>query len=182
MECEDLTEIEKYILLLAGANDSKPIRGNTWLQKEMFLISKNNESLNQEASFESDFYGPFSDNISEEVDELKMNDFLVIQGGKIQITNDGRNIFLKLKKSIQKDEMEMIEYIKSFLNDLPEDELLAFIYFTYPNMAEESLVKKKIEKKRVELALSLFRKEKISMEKAAEISGLPLESFVKHIR
>ena len=30
--------------------------------------------------------------------------------------------------------------MKSFINDLSEDEMLAFVYFSYPQMTEESIV------------------------------------------
>ena len=74
MDYEYLTDLQKIVLLLAVARNKEPIRGNTWLQKEVFLIAKNIDKVNKEASFEADFFGPFSENLEEEVDDLVLDD------------------------------------------------------------------------------------------------------------
>ena len=45
-------------------------------------------------------------------------------------------------------------------------------------MTEESLVKDKIWAKREKLALGLYKKQKVSLEKAVEISGLNYNDFL----
>jgi hypothetical protein len=54
---ENLTETQKYTLLLLSANNFEPIKGKLWYQKELFLLSKNNEGLVEDADFEPDFMG-----------------------------------------------------------------------------------------------------------------------------
>ena len=40
---ENLTETQKFTLLLLSAKNSEPIKGKLWYQKELFLLSNNNE-------------------------------------------------------------------------------------------------------------------------------------------
>jgi len=174
----ELTDLQRYILLLLSLKNNEPIKGKLWLQKELFLLAKNISKLEREASFEPDFIGPFSENADEELEELKLDDFIDIDR-KIRITEDGKNIIKKIQNSFSKEEIELANNIKDFLNDLPEDELLAFVYFSYPEMAQESLVKKGVEKERIELAINLYKKNKVSIEKASEIAGIPIEKFMK---
>ena len=180
MDYEYLTDLQKIVLLLAVARNKEPIRGNTWLQKEVFLIAKNIDKVNKEASFEADFFGPFSENLEEEVDDLVLDD-LLLKNSKIRISSEGEKVVGHIKKIFTDEQLELIDDMKEFLNDLSEEELLAFIYFSYPEMARESLVRKNIEKKRVELAISLYKRDKISIEKTSEISGLPIEKLIKEL-
>jgi len=55
--------------------------------------------------------------------------------------------------------------------------MLAIVYFTYPEMTFESLVKQRIDRKREQLAINLLKKGKVSISKAAEMAGMPLDSF-----
>ena len=68
--------------------------------------------------------------------------------------------------------------MKTLCHGITNDELLALTYFSFPEMTEESLVKKRIWTKREKLALGLYRKNKISLEKAVEISGLKYKEFL----
>ena len=72
--------------------------------------------------------------------------------------------------------------VKGFLNDLSEEELLGFVYFSFPDMTKESIKLRDLEPRRQQIALRLYRRSKISMEKAAEIAGIPLDEFMKRLR
>lgn len=76
----------------------------------------------------------------------------------------------------------MIEDMKRLCNNLNTDEILALVYYTYPEMTIESLVKDKIESKREKIALSLLKKGKVSIGKASEIAGFPMNSFYKLLK
>ena len=68
--------------------------------------------------------------------------------------------------------------MKTLCSGITNDELLALTYFSFPEMTEESLVKDKIWAKREKLALGLYKKQKVSLEKAVEISGLNYNDFL----
>ena len=176
---EDMSELQKYIVLLLSANNNEPIKGKTWFQKELFLIAKNIKEVSEEASFNSDFYGPYSENAKEQLAELELDEVVVKDGSVVSISKLGSQIAQKLEPKTPKQRLEMISEFKSLLNDLNEDEVLTFIYFTFQEFTEESLVLDKIMKNRKQVALKLYKKEKISLQRAAEIAGEPLEKFIR---
>ncbi len=179
---ENLTETQKYALLLLSANNFEPIKGKLWYQKELFLLCKNNEELADDADFEADFMGPYSETADEELEQLESARVVEKEGNKLKLTGLGQEIAQIIKENTTTDEKEMIEDFKDMLNDLTEDELLGFIYFTYPEMTEESIKIKKIQPKRKKIALNLYAKSKISFGKALEISGTNIDDFVREVK
>jgi len=179
---ENLTETQKYALLLLSANNFEPIKGKLWYQKELFLLFKNNEELADDADFEPDFMGPYSETADEELEQLESARVVEKEGNKLKLTVLGQEIAKIISENTSAEEKEIIEDFKDVLNDLTEDELLGFIYFTYPEMTEESIKIKKIQPKRKNIALNLYAKSKISFGKALEISGTNIDDFVKEAK
>ena len=113
---------------------------------------------------------------------LKDEKILEKEGNKLKLTGLGRDIAEILEKNTSDEEKEMIEDFKSELNDLTEDELLGFIYFTFPEMTRESVKFEKIKPKRMNIALSLYAKSKISLGEALEIAGMNIDTFMKEAK
>ncbi len=45
----DISPVQAYILLLAGARNGEPIKGKKWLQAQMYILTKNkNTKLEEE--------------------------------------------------------------------------------------------------------------------------------------
>ena len=179
---ENLTETQKYTLLLLSANNYEPVKGKLWFQKELFLLAKNSDELAEQADFEADFMGPYSESAEEELEQLEFAKVVENEGNKLKLTGLGRDIAEILEKNTSDEEKEMIEDFKSELNDLTEDELLGFIYFTFPEMTTESVKFEKIKPKRMNIALSLYAKSKISLGKALEIAGMNIDTFIKEAK
>ena len=175
----EMSNLQKYMVLLLQANDNDPIRGSTWFQKEMFLIAENVEDVGGEASFDSDMYGPWSENAEEQLEELEMDEVVSKKGNKMWLSPLGEKIAVKLQKEVPESHVEMISDFKELLNDLSAEEVLTFIYYTFPEFTEDSLVKDRIERDRSKTAIGLYKKEKISLQRSAEISGINLEKFVR---
>jgi predicted HTH domain antitoxin len=173
-----LTLTQKYATLLVGANKNEPITGKVWFQKELFLVSQNIPRLEDETEFEGSLMGPYSENADAELDQLRIEGIVELNG-KIRLTAIGQELAKKLETRASKETMEVISEMKSFLNDLSEDELLGFIYFSYPSMVIESIKFEDIKRKRGEIGVSLYRKRKVSLGKAALIAGLSQEDFIK---
>jgi predicted HTH domain antitoxin len=173
-----LTLTQKYSILLLSANGNQPITGKVWFQKELFLISQNISRLEDATEFEGSLLGPYSENADAELEQLRIEELAELDG-KIRLTEKGQEVSQKLETRASKETKEVISEMKSFLNDLPEDELLGFIYFSYPKMVIESIKFEEIKRKRVEIAISLYRKKKVSLGKAALIAGLSQEDFIK---
>jgi hypothetical protein len=172
-----LTLIQKYTLLLLSANDGQPITGRVWFQKELFLASKNLPRLESETEFEGSLMGPYSENADAELDQLRIEG-LIECDGKIKLTAKGQEVADRLKQKASKETIELLSDMKSFINDLSEDEMLAFVYFSYPDMTIESIKLEEIQTKRVDLAMRLYRKRKTSICKSAQIAGLSQEDFI----
>ena len=155
------------------------------LQKELYLLQKVFPELADETDYKPYFLGPHSKIVSNEVEQLVYSGMVNMNPGKIELTPDGNRAVDILKKRSDEKEMEKIEEFKEFINDLTKDELLAFIYFSYPS--PEELEKESIEygdllPRRRELAISMYKKDKISAQKAAQIAGEYLEDFLEGLK
>lgn len=179
---ENLTETQKYTLLLLSANNDEPIKGKLWYQKELFLLSRNSDELAEQTDFEADFMGPYSESADEELEQLEFAKVVEKEGNKLKLTGLGKDVAKILEKNSSEEEKEMVEDFKAELNDLTEDELLGFIYFTFPEMTKESIKIEKIKPKRKNIALSLYAKSKISLGKALEIAEMNIDNFIKEAK
>ncbi len=179
-----LNEVDRFILLLLGAKNKESIPGPIFFQKEMFLLSDLFPKLGDETDYEPYFLGPHSEIVADEAEQLSMSGLIKADPGNIRLTKEGEEAYQKIIKKAPKEEIEKIEEFKDFLNDLTKDELLAFIYFSYPSLEElekESIEYKDLLPKRKKLAISLCKKGKISAQKAAHIAGEDLEDFIHEL-
>lgn len=177
---EDL--VAKYALILLSVLNNMDISGKTSFVKTMFLISKNDKELFEEADFIPDNYGPSSDYVIDVYNRLIEYGIARFSNGKLEITDLGKKVLNILKKEDEKIDIDMISDMKELCHGLTNDELLGLIYFTYPDMTTESIVKKEIENKRMEISIALLRKGKISIGKAAEIAGLSVDKYYNYLK
>jgi len=177
---EDLSLTQKISILLIGANSFQPLRGELWFQKELFLIAQNVKELEEEADFESDFIGPYSEIADEELEQLRREG--IVKKEKIELTPYGREAAKYLQRESPPGILELISEMKSFLNNLTREELLGFIYYSFPEMRIESVEFAEIERIRKQIAISLFKKGKVSLGKAASIAGLSQDEMIKELK
>lgn len=102
------------------------------------------------------------------------------EGSRYSLTEQGKKLYICLKP--KEDLIKVIEDFKEFLNDLTDDEVLIFIYVSYPSYIEESAKWEELKEKRIPTAISLLKKQKISFGKAVEISGLSGNDFETLLR
>lgn len=172
--------VQAFLILLLGSRNYEPVKGKTWLQKEMFLIAKNTP-LKEEVYFEPHLYGPYSETVDSELENLEILG-LVAENGEIELTERGKEVYANLLKITSAEKLELIEEIKEGLNDMSEDELLAYIYFNFPETTKEAVRFENIKKKRAKLAMRLYEKEKVSLGKASEIAGMDIKNFMDYLR
>ncbi len=176
----ELSPSQAFMILLAGARNEEHIKGKTWLQKEMFLIAKNT-MLKEVLDFEPHLYGPYSETVDVELENLEVMGLLE-ENGNIQLTEEGRKYYKKISEKASRQILDLISEIKEELNDLSKDELLAYIYFGFPETTEEAVRLEKIMKNRVKLAIRLYKKGKVSIGKAADIADMDVKSFMGYLR
>ena len=179
---EDLTDLDLAILQLLHAGNNDPLKGKVAFQKEMFLIADFIEKIRDQTEFIPHTFGPYSEAAENEMGTLKSLGLVREQGQEYLITPTGIAALDKVKPAFSDEEVEAIGDFKQFLNDLTQDELLLFIYVSYPKFKEESAVYERVIRKRVPTAISLYKKGKVSLEKAGFLAGLPVEEFLDKAR
>ncbi|MEN6610741.1 MAG: hypothetical protein ABFC24_07855 [Methanoregulaceae archaeon] len=179
---EDLTELDLAILQLLHAGNNDALKGKVAFQKEMFLIADYIEKIREQAEFIPHTFGPYSEAAENEMGNLRALGLVGEKGHEYQITPTGIAALGKAKSAFSEEEIEAIQDFKKFLNDLAQDELLLFVYVSYPQFKEESAVYDRVIQKRIPTAISLYKKGKVSLEKAAFLAGLPVEKFLDRIR
>ncbi len=173
----NLDDEEKIVLYSLGALNNTPLRSRIKIQKLLFLISNVFSEYKDLLEFEPHLFGPYSETLENILDDLIKLGLVVKKGVKYELTEKGKKLYAHLKP--KKELIKVIEDFKEFLNDLPDDEILAFVYVTYPDYISESAKWDELKKDRVEIAISLLKKEKVSFGKAVEISGLTSQKFEK---
>ncbi len=171
---QDFDDVEKLLLFSLGVFN-KPIKNKLVLQKLLFLISNVFKDYKNVLEFQPHLFGPYSEEADNYIENLISLGLVKKESKGYALTNEGKKVYLNLKV---KDELvDVVKDFKLFLNDLSSDELLAFIYVTYPGFVEESAKWNDIKKNRIDIAISLLKKGKVSFGKAAQIAGLDVSSF-----
>lgn len=173
----DLNPAERILLLLVGESEADPIPGNLWLQKEMFLVAKNFQPLEEFLAYEPNVQGPYSESVNNILEDLQYRGLARKEGADILPTRRGREVATVLRARAKEPLPSLVSDVRDLLNDLTKDEVLAYIYYSFPEMTVESLEIEQIEQSRGELAKRLYEKGKISREKASELAGVPLHEF-----
>ncbi|MGB9929558.1 MAG: hypothetical protein ACPK85_14350 [Methanosarcina sp.] len=176
---EDLSPLSVAILELLKENDEKPVKGKIAFQKEMFLISNYIDKVNDRAEFIPHALGPYSEASEVSLDNLvSMGLVEKKEGNTYKITPSGIKV-LGLKKDVfSSGERESIADFKEFISNLTNDEILLFIYASYPDFTTESTEYRRIMKSRVKNSISIYKKEIVSLEKAAFLAGVNIETFL----
>lgn len=177
---DSLSGLGVAILHLLHAGGNSAVRGDVIFQKELFLIGDYIERIGDDADFVPHIFGPYSESAEVALDELVSLGLVKKSAGGYTLTPDGVRVWEKVCSAFLDDESGAIEDFKAFLNDLSVDEVLLFVYVTYPEYAHESRRLRKIQQRRAPLSASLYRK--VSLEKAAFLAGMNIESYLDHLR
>ena len=177
---DDLDDDEKVIIYSIGSNNNTPITSKVKLQKILFLISNLFQDFQEKFDFEPHLLGPYSENIDYITEDLVKLNVIEKIGSKFILTEKGVTIF-NLMNPKQEIKDAIIDF-KEFLNDLSDDEVLVFVYVSYPQFIAESARWDKLKKKRINIAVSLLEKEKVSFSKASEIAGISQIEFSKILK
>lgn len=181
---DEYSEEEKYFYLLLyspGFSDkvNEPMKGNTWLQKQLHVISLLNNELGYE--FDKHYFGTFSP-VLQIIQEQNLQSRLIYQPtekGPIWLSETGLKEAKKVWEKTKNSEKQIIQQVKKFLNDMKYWELIAYSYSSFPETTENSEIWLEFQKTRMDSAVSLFKKNKISLKKAASIAGMEVEEFEK---
>lgn len=175
----DLDDEEKIVLFSSGALGNTPLRSKVKIQKILFLVSNVFKEYKDLLEFEPHLFGPYSETVDYILEDLIKLGLINQEGSKYRLTEKGKGLYSQLRP--KKELIRVIEDFKGFLNNLPDNEILAFVYVTYPDYISESAKWDELKQDRVRIAISLLKKEKISFGKAVEISGLKSKDFEENL-
>jgi len=179
---DSLPHLGVAILHLLHAGGNSAVRGDVLFQKELFLIGDYIEQVGDDADFTPHIFGPYSEAAEVALGELISLGLVRRSEGGYTLTPDGVRVWEKVCSVFHTEESGAIEDFKVFINDLSVDEVLLFVYITYPEYTRESARLRDILKKRVPLSASLYRKGKVSLEKAAFLAGMNMESYLDYLK
>lgn len=176
----DLTDEEKILIFALGALGNTPLRTKVMIQKLLFLFSNVFTGFKGLFRYEPHLIGPYSETVENTLQSLIQLGLISDKGFGYQLAPEGLNMFKALAP--KEEIIRVISDFKEFLHDLSEDEMLAFIYSSYPDFISESALWNRLKPRRVELAISLLRKEKVSFSKAAEVAGMTAGDFDRALK
>ncbi|HNR44659.1 MAG TPA: UPF0175 family protein [Methanofastidiosum sp.] len=175
-----LEKEEKIIIYAIGALDNAPVRSKIKLQKLLFLVSNVFREYEDLLEFEPHLFGPYSEIVNDILEDLIKMELVEKYGSSYKLTPLGNDLYTRIQPT--KELESVIIDFKDFLNDLSENELLSFIYVTYPNYIGESAKWNELKKDRIRYAISLLKKQKISFSKASELAGLNSIEFDEQLK
>jgi uncharacterized protein YwgA len=178
----NLEPAEKIFLMLLYSDGGEAIPGNIWLQKEMFLIAKNLESLEEYLQYGPHIQGPYSEEVENMMENLQLEGLITKKdNGDILLTGEGEKVASSLYEGSEDEIISLIEDMKDFANDLTKDELLLYVYQTYPDMTPNSYEMDNLMPRKLHLAKKLYTKDKVSVEKASSLADLSIKDFKSEI-
>ena len=173
---QDYTNIEKAILILLNLyNDKVDVYR---LHKMVFLASLDIPELREELEPRPSMYNDifFDENIAEAIESLKF-DGLIEGDTSLQLSSKETPHFLLSDK-----EKDIYEEIIDLFKDTTDDEILAIFYYKLYDQIKILKPLKRIESNRKKLALSLYKKGKISIGAASEIAGMNIKDFMEMLK
>ncbi|HON35137.1 MAG TPA: hypothetical protein PLY52_02355 [Methanothrix sp.] len=132
--------------------------------------------LKGDADYMPSMLGPYSEPAEISLRNLRSYTLFDESGNKLD--DKGKKIAEVLEESISLEYRDAISYFKDFSNDLTKDELLLFIYLYFPDFTVESLILSNVIKNKISNIVSLYKKGKMSLAKAASLAGVCIEDKI----
>ena len=170
--------IEKAILILLYLyNDKVDVYR---LHKMVFIASLDFKELKEELEPRPRMYKDifYDENIEETLELLKL-DGLVEGDSQLTLSAKGKEIAKNLLKNLSDKEKDIYNEIVDLFKDTTDDEILAIFYYKLNDYIKIIKPLNRIEKNKKKLAISLYRKGKISIGAASEIAGVDKYRFIK---
>lgn len=181
---DEINVVERYIILLLGVKDFEFVQNRAYLQREMYVLSHSFKELSVKTCYKSYFLGPYSVNVSDAITTLTNLKLIRMKTDRIELTVGGKHVFNTLKNITDEQTIQKIAESKVHLNDLSMHELSAIIHFSYlfDNNATKTLNDDDVLKSRRQIAVSLYQKNKVGAQKAADIAGESLKDFLENFK
>ena len=189
--CLDITPHQYIVLKLLDANNAEPVGGRIIFQKLLFLILKNFDNWFEDADFIPHLYGPFSASLDHALEDLEsIKSVQEIPKKEINITEEGKNLLYAYDNELQLNDVskeetkqkleDLISGIKDDFKDFSSNEMLAFIYKSYPAFIDDSIVADSLDYEKI--FLDLYERGMLGISKIAELMGWPVDKAYDFIQ
>lgn len=148
-------------------------------QKTVYYFEKLKE--NKEVFFSNFKYGGVSSELAENMETLEMSGLVTKTGTKYVLTQEGEKLAKRLKLEYDNDTLCKLEFSKFLLNDLPDKELLFFMYMTFPETQVNSIEFKNLVREKETYVKRLFLKGRITATTAAEWLETTTRKFLESL-
>ena len=172
--------VSMLILYVMGKMDDGALK-ETHFQKAMFramlILGYNPEDV----GYRPHFYGPYSDLMAEKKVSLLDIGYLETSDGGVRVNPEEKETVSKITLP-NRDVDSEIAYMVESIEGLTSDEVLLITYCdderkTKGKFIDESYIKADIYRNRVPLAIGLYRKKKVSLDRGAELAGMSIRAF-----
>lgn len=172
--------IEDWILIALYSSPKKSYPSEIYIQKFLFLAQKYLKNIDIE--FQPYRLGPYSPSVKDSIDILiSENSIKKDPSGELKLSQKGlkkaENRFLQCSDK----ERELLSELGRFIYNMSEDELLLYTYIVH-GYKEKSDIINKLLQRRIPIAISLVRKNLVSISLAAKIAGMSLQEFIKFLK
>lgn len=174
---DSMTGSERVILYCIGSSN-EPLKSKVKIQKLIFLcVQALPDVLDEEFNFSTHKKGPYSQEVDETV--LTFNDYGLINAN-YSLTLKGKDTYSFI--SPHQILKEVIYDNEEFIEGLNEDEILTYIYLTYPQSRIDSEEWSRLKNNLGSTIVSLLQKGKISFSRAAELSGMNSVTYAEYLK
>jgi len=179
----------QIVLKILNGLNAKPIDGKIKFQKIAFLVLRNFEEIFEFFDFKAHKFGPYSESLDYALEEVKNKEEAQIEKDAIKITENGKNVLNELESITELSEKEKknkeliekaIENIKEDFINFTSNEMLAFIYKSYPDYIDDSIVADKMNYEKI--FLELYDKGELGISKIAELMGWEFQEAYDFIK
>lgn len=167
--------LRRLIVLLAASNGCEPIRGRMKLQKMVFMLTCGNGREGGSFGYGASGGGPHSDVVEEAARRLEDVGVLRTDGEDISVTQLGREVAGRIADGEDRRTLDRIDRYKEVFNDMTADELLTYVYSSYPDMAARSPTYDRVMSDKERHTVSMLVGGKIALGRAAEILDRPVD-------
>ncbi len=177
----DLSDALSRLVLYTLGVDGRPVGGDLKLQKILFLSSRSlPDMLGDSIHFEDHKMGPISEDVQSIVREFR--DSGAISDEKLSLSPAWNFEFDSVERNVDPILSDVISFWKDFTSDLTTDEILTYVYITFPEYTRNSEKWDAIRPSRIRPIVSLVNKGKITAGKGAEMAGESYYDFENRLR
>ena len=170
------------ILEILRANKKESIKSNIIFQKIAFLSLINFEKLFTVADFIPHRFGPYSESLKMTKKQLiNMGEIEVLNGKELKITEKGLERLNQVEKELAETPLKKFKNIiqdnKESFNDFNTDEILAYIYKSFPEYVEPS-----IKAEQIDYEKQFLKRGKLGISSISKLLGLTSEEAIEWIK